>query len=155
MKKISLLLSIVFFIVSCSENKYDANKQENKVDFFQNQNQQKKYQLKNTNSTQNWLQYSQLSEYIKEINNQDYSMFIDNDIYLKKFFIDLNKSLPDDLDQKEVSSRLLVIETNFWIFIEELNSLYEKKKLNRQIEKINISFSNLNFQIDNVYTKKK
>tara|TARA_S200000501_G_scaffold350656_1_gene367867 strand:- start:1916 stop:2383 length:468 start_codon:yes stop_codon:yes gene_type:complete len=155
LKKISLLLSIVFFIVSCSENKYDANKQENKVDFFQNQNQQKKYQLKNTNSTQNWLQYSQLSEYIKEINNQDYSMFIDNDIYLKKFFIDLNKSLPDDLDQKEVSSRLLVIETNFWIFIEELNSLYEKKKLNRQIEKINISFSNLNFQIDNVYTKKK
>ncbi len=155
MKKISLLLSIVFFTISCSENKIDVNNQENKVDFFQNQNQQKKYLLKNTNSTQNWLQYSQLSEYIKEINNQDFSMFIDNDIFLKKFFIDLNKSLPDDLNQKEVSSRLLVIETDFWIFIEELNSLYEKKKLNHQIEKINISFSNLNFQIDNVYTKKK
>ena len=155
LKKISLLLSIVFFTISCSENKTDVNNQENKVDFFQNQNQQKKYLLKNTNSTQNWLHYSQLSEYIKEINNQDFSMFIDNDIFLKKFFIDLNKSLPDDLNQKEVSSRLLVIETDFWIFIEELNSLRKKKKLNHQIEKINISFSNLNFQIDNVYTKKK
>ena len=155
MKKISLLLSLVFFTISCSENKIDTNQQGKKTDFLQKQNQQKKYQLKNTTLTQKWLLYNQLSDFINEINNEDFSMFIDNDIFIKKFFIDLNKSLPDDLNLKEVSSRLLVIETDFWIFIEELNSLHKKKKLNHQIEKINISFSNLNFQIDNVYTKKK
>ena len=155
MKKISLLLSIVFFTLSCSEHKIDANQQENKVDFIQKENQQKKYQLKNTNSTEGWLEYNLLSEYIKEINNENFSMFIENEIFLKKFFNDLTKSIPDELNLQEVSSRLLVIETDFWLFIEELNSLYEKKKINHQIEKINISFSNLNLQIDNVYTKKK
>lgn len=155
MKKISLLLSIVFFTLSCSENKIDANQQENKVDFIQKENQQKNYQLKNTNSTQEWLEYNLLSEYIKEINNENFSMFIENELFLKNFFSDLNKSIPDELNLQEVSSRLLVIETDFWLFIEELNSLYEKKKINHQIEKINISFSNLNLQIDNVYTKKK
>ena len=111
--------------------------------------------MKNTTLTQKWLLYNQLSDFINEINNEDFSMFIDNDIFIKKFFIDLNKSLPDDLNLKEVSSRLLVIETDFWLFVDKLNSLDEKKKLNHHIEKINISFSNLNFQIDNVFTKKK
>lgn len=155
MKKISLLLSIVFFAVGCSENKIDANKRVNKIDFSQKQKQQKKFQLINTIPTQDWLHYYQLSDYIKEINDEDFSMFIDNDIFLKKFFIDLNKSLPEDLNLQEISSRLLVIETDFWLFIDELNSLNQRKKLNNQIEKINISFSNLNFQIDNVYSKKK
>ena len=155
LKKISLLLSLVFFTISCSENKIDTNQQGKKADFFQKQNQQKKYQLKNTNSTQNWLLYNQLSDFVNQINNEDFSMFIDNDIFIKKFFIDLNKSLPDDLNLQEVSSRLLVIETDFWLFVDELNSLDKKKKLNHHIEKINISFSNLNFQIDNVFAKKK
>ena len=155
LKKISLLLSIVFFTLSCSENKIDVNQKESKVDFIKNQNQQKKYKLKNINSVQEWLEYDQLLEYIKEINDENFSMFIDNDIFLKKFFNDANKSIPDDLNLPEVTSRLLVIETDFWLFIDRLNSLNEKEKLDPLIEKINISFSNLNFQIDNVYTKKK
>ena len=155
MKKISLFLSIVFFVLSCSENKIEVNQEENKVDFFQKQYQQKKYQLKNTSSVQEWLQYSQLSEYIKEINNEDFSMFIDNDIFLKKFFKEVSISIPDDLNLSEITSRLSVVETDFWVFIDKLNSLHEKKKLDDQIEKINISFSNLNFQIDKIYIKKK
>ena len=105
MKKISLLLSIVFFTLSCSEHKIDANQQENKVDFIQKENQQKKYQLKNTNSTQGWLEYNLLSEYIKEINNENFSMFIENEIFLKKFFNDLTKSIPDELNLQDVSSK--------------------------------------------------
>ena len=155
LKKISLLLSIVFFTLSCSENKIDVNQKESKVDFIKNQNQQKKYKLKNIKSVQEWIEYDQLLEYIKEINDENFSMFIDNDIFLKKFFNDANKSIPDDLNLPEVTSRLLVIETDFWLFIDKLNSLNEKEKLDPLIEKINISFSNLNFQIDNVYTKKK
>ena len=155
LKKISLFLSIVFFVLSCSENKIEVNQEEKKVDFFQKQYQQKKYQLKNTSSVQEWLQYSQLSEYIKEINNEDFSMFIDNDIFLKKFFKEVSISIPDDLNLSEITSRLSVVETDFWVFIDKLNSLHEKKKLDDQIEKINISFSNLNFQIDKIYIKKK
>ena len=155
MKKISLFLSIVFFVLSCSENKIEVNQEENKVDFFQKQYQQKKYQLKNTSSVQEWLQYSQLSEYIKEINNEDFSMFIDNDIFHKKFFKEMSTSIPQDLNLSEITSRLSVVETDFWVFIDKLNSLHEKKKLDDQIEKINISFSNLNFQIDKIYIKKK
>ena len=155
LKKISLFLSLVFFVLSCSKNKIEVNQEENKVDFFQKQFQQKKYQLKNTSSVQEWLQYSQLSEYIKEINNEDFSMFIDNDIFLKKFFKEMSTSIPDNLNLSEITSRLSVVETDFWLFIDKLNSLHEKKKLDDQIEKINISFSNLNFQIDKIYIKKK
>ena len=155
LKKISLFLSLVFFALSCSKNKIEVNQEENKVDFFQKQYQQKQYQLKNTSSVQEWLQYSQLSEYIKEINNEDFSMFIDNDIFLKKFFEEMSTSIPDDLNLSEITSRLSVVETDFWVFIDKLNSLDKKKKLDDQIEKINISFSNLNFQIDKIYIKKK
>ena len=155
MKKISLFLSIVFFVLSCSENKIEVNQEENRVDFFQKQYQQKKYQLKNTSSVQEWLQYNQLSEYVKEINNKDFSMFIDNDIFLKKFFKEVSISIPDDLNLSEITSRLSVVETDFWVFIDKLNSLHEKKKLDDQIEKINISFSNLNYQIDKIHIKKK
>ena len=155
MKKISLFLSIVFFVLSCSENKIEVNQGENKVDFFQKQNQQKKYQLKNKSSVQEWLQYNQLSEYVKEINKEDFSMFIDNDIFLKKFFKEVSISIPDDLNLSEITSRLSVVETDFWVFIDKLNSLHEKKKLDDQIEKINISFSNLNYQIDKIHIKKK
>ena len=155
LKKISLFLSLVFFVLSCSKNKIEVNQEENKVDFFQKQYQQKKYQLKNTSSVQEWLQYSQLSEYIKEINNEDFSMFIDNDIFLKKFFKEMSTSIPDNLNLSEIISRFSVVETDFWLFIDKLNSLHEKKKLDDQIEKINISFSNLNFQIDKIYIKKK
>ena len=155
LKKISLFLVIIFFVLSCSENKIEANQQENKVDFFQKQNQQKIYLLKSTNLTQDWLQYDQLSDYIKDINNEDFSMFIDNDIFLKKSFKEMSKSIPDDLNLSEITSRLSVVETDFWLFIEKLNSLHEKNKLDNQIEKINISFSNLNFQIDKIYIKKK
>ena len=98
LKKISLLLSIVFFTLSCSENKIDVNQKESKVNFIKNQNKQKKYKLKNINSVQEWLEYDQLLEYIKEINDENFSMFIDNDIFLKKFFNDANKSIPDDLN---------------------------------------------------------
>ena len=155
MKKISLFLSIVFFVLSCSENKIEVNQEENKVDFIQKQNQQKKYQLKNKSSVQEWLQYNQLSEYVKEINKEDFSMFIDNDIFLKKFFKEVSISIPDDLNLSEITSRLSVVETDFWVFIDKLNSLHEKKKLDDQIEKINISFSNLNYQIDKIHIKKK
>ena len=155
LKKISLFLSIVFFVLSCSENKIEVNQEENKVDFFQKQNQQKKYQLKNKSSVQEWLQYNQLSEYVKEINKEDFSMFIDNDIFLKKFFKEVSISIPDDLNLSEITSRLSVVETDFWVFIDKLNSLHEKKKLDDQIEKINISFSNLNYQIDKIHIKKK
>ena len=155
MKKISLILSIVFFSVSCLENKIETNQQVQNIDLFQEQNQQKNHQLKNTNSTQDWLQYNQLSEYVKEINDKDFSMFIDNDIFHKKFFKDLTKSIPDEINHSEITSRLSVVETDFLLFIDMLNSLNEKKKLDPQIEKINISFSNLNFQIDNLYSKKK
>ena len=155
MKKISLFLTIVFFVLSCSENKNEANQQENKVDFFQKQSQQKIYLLKSTNSTQDWLRYNQLSDYIKKINNEDFSMFMDNDIFLKKFFKEMSTSIPDDLNISEINSRLSVVKTDFWLFIDKLHSLHDKKKLDDQIEKINISFSNLNFQIDKIYFKKK
>ena len=155
LKKISLFLTIVFFVFSCSDNKIDANQQQNEVDLLQKQNQQKTYLLKSTDSTHDWLQYNQLSEYIKEINNEDFSMFIDNDIFLKKFFKEMYISIPDELNLSEITSRVSVVETDFWLFIDKLNSLHEKKKLDQQIEKINISFSNLNFQIDKIYIKKK
>ena len=82
-------------------------------------------------------------------------MFIDNDIFLKKFFKEVSISIPDDLNLSEITSRLSVVETDFWVFIDKLNSLHEKKKLDDQIEKINISFSNLNYQIDKINIKKK
>ena len=71
------------------------------------------------------------------------------------FFKEISISIPDDLNLSEISSSVSVVETDFWVFIDKLNSLYEKKKLDDQIEKINISFSNLNFQIDKIHIKKK
>ena len=42
-------------------------------------------------------------------------------------------SMPDDLNLSEITSRVSVVETDFWLFIDKLNPLHEKKKLDQQI----------------------
>ena len=103
---------------------------------------------------ESWLNYTELAEYINQFNSNDFSSLIDNKKYLIRFFNGIKNTIPDVLNQPEISSRLTVIETDF-LKLESMLSNFEisSDQKNKMVKRINNSFSNLNFQIDKVIEK--
>tara|TARA_Y100001954_G_C15662010_1_gene528238 strand:- start:443 stop:868 length:426 start_codon:yes stop_codon:yes gene_type:complete len=114
------------------------------------------YQIKYDSSVEEWINYFELNEFIKQLNNNDFSSLIDNKKFLLRFFKGIKFSIPEKINKPEIKSRLTVIETDFMRF-ESMLSNYEidndiKIKM---VKKINNSFSNLNFQIDKFSEKQE
>ncbi len=112
------------------------------------------HKIKYYEAVEKWINYSELSEFIAQINSADYSSLIDNKKFLLRFFKGIKYSTPNELNKSEIISRLTVIETDFLIF-EAMLSNYEienDEKI-KMVKKINNSFSNLNFQIDKLLEK--
>ena len=112
------------------------------------------YELKYDSSIEQWINYFELNEFIKQLNSNDYSSVIDNKKFLLRFFKGIKFSIPDVINKPEIKSRLTVIETDFMRF-ESLLSNYEidSEEKTKMVKKINNSFSNLNFQIDKLLEK--
>ena len=114
------------------------------------------YEIKKSKSIEEWIDYIELNEFIEQLNSADYSSIIDGEKYLIRFFNRIKNSIPENLKKPEIISRLTVIETNFLRF-ESILSNYEvdnSKKIS-VVERINSSFSNLNFQIDKLIEKQE
>ena len=112
------------------------------------------YKSNNDLTLESWLNYIELAEYINQFNSNDFSSLIDNKKYLIRFFNGIKNTIPDVLNQPEISSRLTVIETDF-LKLESMLSNFEissDQKI-KMVKRINNSFSNLNFQIDKLIEK--
>ena len=114
------------------------------------------YFTKNKYVIENWLNYSELSQIINEINNNNLSSLTDNKTYLKRFFKGIKNTIPDMIKEPEIISRITVIETDILKFESDLSQSYsdEIQKL-KMTKKVNNAFSNLNFQIDMLVEKQK
>jgi len=114
------------------------------------------YFTKNKYVIENWLNYSELSQIINEINNNNLSALTDNKTYLKRFFKGIKNTIPDMIKEPEIISRITVIETDILKFESDLSQSYsdEIQKL-KMTKKVNNAFSNLNFQIDMLVEKQK
>lgn len=152
----SYLIVILILIFGCTEQPNEKNKKlkvEKNISFAKIEFSEI-YSSSNFTTLEKWNSYSELSEYIKQFNINDYSSLIDNKKYIQSFFIELKKTTPEDISKPEISSRLTVIETDFLRFESKLSNfpLSNQEKI-EMVKKINNSFSNLNFQIDKLIEK--
>ena len=129
---------------------------ETKVINYSELNLDSVYKIKIYNQIENWMNYIELSEFIEQININDFSSVIDNKKYLIRFFNVIKNTIPNEINKPEIKSRLTVIETDFLRF-EALISNYEinDKMKSKMVKKINNSFSNLNYQIDKLAEKRE
>jgi len=152
--KSSFILVLVFF--SCKKESKKLSKEipiNNDITFIQLEFENI-YKSNNDLTLESWLNYIELAEYINQINSNDFSSLIDNKKYLIRFFNGIKNTIPDVLNQPEISSRLTVIETDF-LKLESMLSNFEissDQKI-KMVKRINNSFSNLNFQIDKLIEK--
>lgn len=147
---------ILLFSLSCKEtnNGIQEDKTVSKDIRYNEVNFDLIHKIKYYEAVEKWINYSELSEFIAQINSADYSSLIDNKKFLLRFFKGIKYSTPNELNKSEIISRLTVIETDFLIF-EAMLSNYEienDEKI-KMVKKINNSFSNLNFQIDKLLEK--
>ena len=152
--KSSFILILVFF--SCKKELKKSSKEipnNNEIAFIQLEFENI-YKSNNDLILESWLNYIELAEYINQFNSNDFSSLIDNKKYLIRFFNGIKNTIPDVLNQPEISSRLTVIETDF-LKLESMLSNFEisSDQKNKMVKRINNSFSNLNFQIDKVIEK--
>ena len=106
------------------------------------------------NITQQWSSLQELQNIINNLTKGDYSTFKEKDNYLKESIGELRKTLPEKLNIKSITSRLLVLETNFLQLESVLSesSLESKNKVaisNKSIE----SYYNFIYQINKTIEK--
>ena len=157
MKRLTKFIFLLFIsFISCKEikNEVQIDDPNSTVINYSEINFESIYELKYDSSIEQWINYFELNEFIKQLNSNDYSSVIDNKKFLLRFFKGIKFSIPDVINKPEIKSRLTVIETDFMRF-ESLLSNYEidSEEKTKMVKKINNSFSNLNFQIDKLLEK--
>ena len=159
MKKLNrLFVLIIIFLVNCNDNVNIVQKQEanSKPLSYSEINFDSIYQIKYDSSIEEWINYFELNEFIKQLNTDDFSSLIDNKKFLLRFFKGIKFSIPDEINKPEIKSRLTVIETDFMRFESMLSNYEIDKEIKiKMVKKINNSFSNLNFQIDKLIEKQE
>ena len=130
LKKLNrLFVLIIIFLVNCNDNVNIVQKQEanSKPLSYSEINFDSIYQIKYDSSIEEWINYFELNEFIKQLNTDDFSSLIDNKKFLLRFFKGIKFSIPDEINKPEIKSRLTVIETDFMRF-ESMLSNYEIDK---------------------------
>ena len=159
LKKLNrLFVLIIIFLVNCNDNVNIVQKQEanSKPLSYSEINFDSIYQIKYDSSIEEWINYFELNEFIKQLNSEDFSSLIDNKKFLLRFFKGIKFSIPDEINKPEIKSRLTVIETDFMRFESMLSNYEIDKEIKiKMVKKINNSFSNLNFQIDKLLEKQE
>ena len=159
LKKLNrLFVLIIIFLVNCNDNVNIVQKQEanSKPLSYSEINFDSIYQIKYDSSIEEWINYFELNEFIKQLNTDDFSSLIYNKKFLLRFFKGIKFSIPDEINKPEIKSRLTVIETDFMRFESMLSNYEIDKEIKiKMVKKINNSFSNLNFQIDKLLEKQE
>ena len=145
------VLLILLFLFSCSNsNEVDTNLiPEDKSKIFINKDiNPQEFSEQAKAHTINWMKLNELSRFIDELKLGDFSSFKEKDDYLNNFFADLLKSIPKELKQKNITSRLLVIENSILNFKSKLSSSNSSINLNQHKIKIINAYYNFIYIIN-------
>ena len=158
LKKLIKISIILISIISCKDVVVEEIKDNSnsKIINYSEIKLESVYKIKLYSKMDEWMKYLELNEYINQLNLNDYSALIDNKKYLIRFFNGMKNSIPTEIKKPEIISRLTVIETDFLRFESMLSNYEPNKEVKiKMVEKINSSFSNLNFQIDKLAEKQE
>ena len=90
MKKLIKLLPVFILLFCCKEIDKEEKQQldtETKVINYSELNLESVYKIKIYNQIENWMNYIELSEFIEQLNLNDFSSVIDNKKYLIRFLM--------------------------------------------------------------------
>lgn len=155
--KVLVTLSLITMVMSCK------NIQEDTTENYTDNNGEKitekelsnldiiefTLDVKTKKAIENWEEYNQLQEVVKNVKKGDLSFFIDNTEVIKTLFKDLLKNIPSEVNTNATLARIVALETKLY----KLESLYNlsttsKEELSTVIKEFLQSFSNLNFQMN-------
>ena len=152
-------LLLIILLYSCNnsvkiDDKFSKNNTiENSVNISSKINPQS-LSLEAKKITQKWSSLAELQSIINGLKFENYTAFMETDNYLKEFIIELKKTLPKKLILPPITSRIVVLETNFL----ELESVLSKTQLETKkrdliTEKSIVSYYNLIYQINKTIEK--
>ena len=152
-------LLLIILLYSCNnsvkiDDKFSKNnKIENSVNISSKINPQS-LSLEAKKITQKWSSLAELQSIINGLKSENYTAFMETDNYLKEFIIELKKTLPKKLILPPITSRIVVLETNFL----ELESVLSKTQLETKrkvivTDKSIESYYNLIYQINKTIEK--
>ena len=152
-------LLLIILLHSCNnsvkiDDKFSKNNTiENSVNIISKINPQS-LSLEAKKITQKWSSLAELQSIINGLKFENYTAFMETDNYLKEFIIELKKTLPKKLILPPITSRIVVLETNFL----ELESVLSKTQLETKkrdliTEKSIVSYYNLIYQINKTIEK--
>ena len=155
----SRYLLLIILLHSCNNSvkindKFSKNNSiENSINISSKINPQQ-LSLEAKKITQKWSSLPELKSITNELKSKNYSAFLETDNYLKEFIIELKKTLPKKLNLPPITSRIVVLETNFL----ELESILSKNQLETKkrgliTEKSIESYYNLIYQINKTIEK--
>jgi len=104
---------------------------------------------KTEKTIEDWQEYYQLETVINNVKKADLTFFYDNDKNIKTLLKDLKKDIPDAVNSNATMARIIALET----YLYKLKSLSnldttDKNDLLLSVKDFLISFSNLNFQMN-------
>lgn len=152
-------LLLIILLYSCNnsvkiDDKFSKNNTiENSVNISSKINPQS-LSLEAKKITQKWSSLAELQSIINGLKSENYTAFMETDNYLKEFIIELKKTLPKKLILPPITSRIVVLETNFL----ELESVLSKTQLETKrkvivTDKSIESYYNLIYQINKTIEK--
>ena len=156
--KILFVISLFILCFSCKKTQEntsaDAAEQSNRQEITEKDMSKIKYveyalDLKTEDTIENWVEYSQLQDLIKDIKKGDLSFFNDNKTVIKLLLKELKSNIPDQVNSASITARILVLETKLYK-LESLSNLSttSKEELIAVIKEFLVSFSNLNMQMN-------
>lgn len=105
--------------------------------------------VKTEKTIEDWQEYFQLETVINNVKKADLAFFHDNDKNIVTLLKDLKKNIPKEVNSDATMARIVALET----YLYKLKSLSnldttDKKELLLSVKDFLISFSNLNFQMN-------
>ena len=105
--------------------------------------------VKTEKAIEDWQEYFQLETVINNVKKADLAFFYDNDKNIVTLLKDLKKEIPKEVDSDATMARIVALET----YLYKLKSLSnldttDKQELLLSVKDFLISFSNLNFQMN-------
>lgn len=99
--------------------------------------------------TNSWVAYKSLQDQINYLKEADLSFFKSDQKEMEAFIKELKTSIPKSLDEKSITSRLLVLETKMLKLNDDLLLANNKTAAKlKSIKELFTAFSNLNFRIN-------
>jgi len=156
--KILIVFSILLSISACkktTETEIDTPTEETSTLGLSEKNIGKlkyiEYALdeKTEKTIEDWQEYYQLETVINNVKKADLTFFYDNDKNIKTLLKDLKKDIPEAVNSNATMARIIALET----YLYKLKSLSnldttDKNDLLLSVKDFLISFSNLNFQMN-------